>query len=320
MDRKYDYMIIDGHNLYHRAYHANKELTHHVDGKRIITGGVYGFLNSLRKLKKDYLLPGGYIYILFDNFASSTEIRKKIDPQYKSNRPKLPRSFYRGVEILQLILLRFDSNMSIVYRHHYEADDLVETVLAKFPKELFSLIVSTDMDWSRSIRTNVHWLKGNELYDIKAFMRKYNFRPSIKTVSMYKTFKGDKVDNIPPGLSGIKTETVIKILERYSDIFDFLHDSDSGNVDFLSETWMNKLRDPKVRHQLVKNFELVSFQGHPDDTLNDNIFECSFNDSSKKTLRILYESLGFNVNHFDPRLKEDVLLNELLGWDVPQRA
>ena len=55
MNRKYDYLLIDSNLLYHKNYNANKDLTYKVKGTTIVTGGIYGFIRSIRKLKRNLL-------------------------------------------------------------------------------------------------------------------------------------------------------------------------------------------------------------------------------------------------------------------------
>lgn len=316
--KKYSRLVIDGHNLYHRCYNADRDLSHRIDGRIVCTGGVYGFLRSLRGMQKRYCSSDVKTVVLFDNAISQLQARRQLDPNYKNNRADLPRSFYRGVEYLQLILLKYDDDLSIVYRHNYEADDLVETVLSSFDKYQRSLIVSTDLDWARSIRENVHWLTGKEIYDSERFESEYGFYPSFSSLSFYKAFKGDASDNIKNPIPRFPWDSLSEIISRYSDMYDFYDALRNDQCsDFISESWREKLLDHEVWLNLKKNYELVSFPGPTYTEIEDSVFPCRY---KRSVLRMLYASLGFNAAHLDSRFAAENYDETLLGWDVISRA
>lgn len=318
-DTKYSKLILDGHNLYHRAYHANKGLTFRVEKKEIITGGVYGFLRSLNALIRNYLSDSGEIYVLFDNHTSQLEQRRQLDPSYKSQRAELPNTFYRGVDFLQLILLRYRNNMNIVYRHKYEADDLVETVLNNFSRYDRTLLVSQDLDWARSMRENVHWLNKDYIYTPNDFWAEFGFYPTFSSLSLYKTFKGDASDSIKNPLPRFPYDALRTILEQYEDIYGVLKAADDGKLDFINDHWKGKLAEQEIRDHLIRNWELVSFSGPTYDEIEENVFECRFNNRNKGTLKQLYTLLGFTPSKIDNRFIEDNV-DPLLGWDTIDRV
>lgn len=314
---KYSKIIIDGHNLYHRNYHVNKNLTFNVEGHTIITGGVYGFLRSLNMLKREYLSEAGQVYILFDNSHSKIESRRKLDPEYKNNRSELPKSFYRGVEFLQLILLRYDNDQFLVYRHSYEADDLVESIISQFSEYDRTLLVSTDLDWARSIRDNVHWLSKDTLYTPKSFEKEFSFPPSHSNVCFYKAFKGDPADNIKNPIPRFPFETLTDaIMPQYRDVYELYEGIHSGSLrESIGENWVEKLKDSEVREQLYRNWELVAFEGEPYSSIADAVFECSYSEKKKKSLGALYTLLGFQPKKLDKRFEDDGA-DPLIGWDT----
>lgn len=319
MDQKYSKILIDGHNLYHRAYHANKNLVHRVEKREIVTGGVWGFLRSLNALIRKYLSDSGEVYVLFDNHTSRIEQRRLMDPEYKSQRESMPDSFYRGVDFLQLILLRYRERMSIVYRHRYEADDLVEPLLGSFSKYDRTLLVSQDLDWARSLRENVHWLSSGFVYTPNDFWAEFGFYPSFSSLSLYKTFKGDASDNVKNPIPRFPFDSLQTILERYEDIYDVLGAVDNGEIDFLDEHWIEKLKVRVIRDHLITNWELVSYVGPSYDEIENNVYECHFNDSTKRPLKQMYSILGFTPSVIDPRFDEDTV-DPLLGWDTLDRV
>lgn len=318
-NEKYDYLVIDGHNMYHQAYHANSDLTHRVDRVLLRTGGIYGFLRMLDARKKHHLADDGRVMILFDNATSKETHRSMIDKRYKANREKQDRGFYRGVEILQLMLLYYSDDMSICYRHQYEADDLVPAVLSMVPRTKSVLMVSTDLDWARCITGRVHLQQGKRLYTPSTFYDRFNFYPSNASVTLYKAFVGDPSDNITAGLPKFPKKHLYEIASRYDDIYAVLFAAEQGELE-IEPRWIEKLQDSTVREHLIRNFELISFQGIETDDIEENIFQCHY---SEKNLRLLYESVGFNSAEFDSRMKpRETVLDPALGltWDVPKRV
>lgn len=314
---KYSKVIIDGHNLYHRNYHANQNLTFTIEDQEIVTGGVYGFLRSLNKIRREYLSDAGEVYIVFDNSHSKVEARRRLSPDYKNNRSTMPRSFFRGIEFLQLILLRYENNQYVVYRHKYEADDLVEPILEQFSEYDRTLLVSTDLDWARSIRQNVHWLSRDTLYDPVSFQQEFGFHPTHSSVSLYKTFKGDPVDGIKNPIPRFPFDSLVEIMSKFSDIYEVygaVEDSPE-KLATVSEKWIEKLRDPEVKDQMYINWELVSFRGAEYSEIEDAVYECAFSERKKASLRALYTSLGFTPETIDSRF-EDTALDPLIGWDT----
>lgn len=296
---KYQSILIDGNNLYERNYHVNKNLTFVMeDGTELITGGIFGFIHSLEKIRREYLSDYGKIYLIFDNHASKIRMRKEVDPDYKKHRQRKPKTFYRSIELLQQILLNYDDNCVLIYRTEYEADDLVKPVILSLISEYDRvLLVSDDMDWARMMNYGgrpIEWLSGGTIYDDKSFEEKYGYYPSENNIVMWKTFRGDKSDDIPVGVSGIRKEIIHKLMEDCTDIFDvILH---LNEIPYLG-IWKNKIKEAEARLRL--NHQLVSFIGIGEEELEDFIYSCEYR---PKNLKVYYDALGFNIEKFDKRV------------------
>ena len=63
-------LLVDGSSYLYRAYHALPDLRN-AEGEP--TGAIYGFLNMLHRLEKDY--PTAYAACIFDAKVSSALIR-----------------------------------------------------------------------------------------------------------------------------------------------------------------------------------------------------------------------------------------------------
>lgn len=299
----YQSIIIDGNNLYNRNYHVNKNLTFIMDdGTELITGGIFGFMRSLGKLRRKYLSDHGKFYILFDNHASKANMRREVDSNYKKNRKKKPKSFYRSIELLQQILLHYDNDIVLIYRTDYEADDLVKPVIASVISEYDRiLLVSDDLDWARMMGYEgrpIEWLAGGKIYNAVNFEEKYGYYPSENNIVMWKTFRGDTVDNIPVGVPGIRKEIIFKLMEDCSDIFDIMLHID--RIDYLG-IWKERIKEAETRLKL--NHQLVSFIGIGKEELEEFVYGCEYRPNN---LKIFYDALGFNIKTFDLRVYNDL--------------
>lgn len=296
--KQYDILIVDIFNLYYRNHFAFKDLKHKVRNKVIHTGGIYGSLRSLKIMVNKHLRPGGKVFIASDNFSSKVDMRKSIDPHYKANRDKQSKEFYRAIKFLLLILANYSDDFVIIQKQGVEADDFIPAIIESLPVDKEALMVSTDLDWARSIDyqgRKVDWMNGKEITTAKSFEKKYGFMPTEGRVILYKTIRGDRVDNIKIGVPNLPKKVLINLLE-YRDIFAVL-----GNleiIDDLSDTWKKKIRENASRLKL--NHQLVSFIEVSQDDLKNYTSECKFN---SRALRTLYKSLGFK-DDFDPRVEQ----------------
>lgn len=300
MSKKYSRILIDVSNLYHRGHSVSSHLTFKSpNGKEIVTGGIYTSLKMIQRIQKDYLAPDGFMYFLFDNVHSGDNKRKDIDPEYKGNRVKKDQSFYKGMDLLHLILLSYDDNFIVIKRPGSEADDLVSSLLKEFSQYERVLLVSNDMDWARGISENVHLAKYEKkdyvVYTPEYFEEKYGFYPTNEAVVLYKTFRGDDSDNIPKGVPGIRENVLIRLIEDYDSLKEILNDIDE--ISYLGDTWKKRIKENKARLRL--NNSLVSYLEVPFNELKEYMFFGEFKPSS---LRSLYDSLGFNSATLDSRV------------------
>jgi len=265
------------------------------DGTEIISGGIYGTIRSINKLERELGSSNCQVYLLFDNATSGTTKRKKIDPDYKANRKKKDRSFYKALDYLRFILMNYKDNYTVVYRPKFEADDLTLPIISHIDKNANILLVSEDMDWSRLLSDNIYWFAKKKIWDIDMFKEYYGFSPNLKSVIFYKAIRGDSSDNIEKGIPNIRENLVKQLINDYDDVDDMLNNLD--NISYLSDKWKDKIRENKARLKL--NSQLVDFITTKDDNIDDFIFPCEF---KPNTLRTLYHALGFSISTFDPRL------------------
>jgi 5'-3' exonuclease len=270
-----------------------------VEGKPMVTGGLYTSLKIIQRIESNYLSENGRIYFLFDNPSSGEARRKDIDPDYKINRRKQDPQFYRGLDYLQLVLRSYKNGYRIIQRPETEADDLIFPILKSFEgHDHFILLVSNDMDWSRAIENKVHWLVSSDgkdiIYDKYLFFNKYGFYPGHNEVCLYKALRGDTSDNIIAGVKGIPEKVILEIIRQVKSVQNmFLKLSDIQ----IDEQWKKAIRQNKGRIQI--NLMLVDYQPLSMADVREYTIISEFN---KNMLLMYYRIFDFNIDQIDPRL------------------
>ena len=112
--------IIDGNSLINRAYYAMRNPMITKDG--IFTQGIFGFLNMMEKIKKDY--EPAYMVIAFDLKAPT--FRHKAYEGYKAGRKKMPPELAMQLPLLKEVLSAMKIKMLEI--DGFEADDIIGTV------------------------------------------------------------------------------------------------------------------------------------------------------------------------------------------------
>jgi 5'-3' exonuclease len=258
----------------------------------------------VQRIEANYLSENGRLYFLFDN-SSSVELRRKdIDPDYKINRGKQDRQFYRGMDYLQLALRSYKNGYRVIQIPDSEADDLVFPVLKSFEGRGHNvLLVSNDMDWSRDIGDHVSWLvhSGDKdiIYGKDLFYNKFGFYPGYDEVCLYKALRGDNSDNIVPGVKGIPEQVVLTIIRQTGSARNMFLRLDGIEIE---NQWKQAIRKNRGRIQL--NLSLVGRRPLSESDVREHTVISAFD---KRTLLMYYRILGFDINQIDPRLnKEDV--------------
>src|SRR4051794_4513234 len=107
-------LLVDGSSYLYRAYHALPDLRNR-NGEP--TGAIYGVLNMLRKLHKDF--PSEYSACIFD--AKGKTFRDDMYADYKATRAPMPDDLSRQIEPLHEAIRAMGWPLLIV--DGVEADD-----------------------------------------------------------------------------------------------------------------------------------------------------------------------------------------------------
>ena len=245
-------LVIDGLNTFIRVFSAVPALND--DGQHI--GGVTGFLRSvaavIRRLKPTRCV------IVFDGKGGSKR-RKELFPEYKANRANktafnryqefasledeqdsMKRQFGRMIQYLNCLPV---TTLSI---DNVEADD----IMAYIANEIYTkdenrvTICSTDRDFLQLVNNRISvWSPiKKKMYTPSVMQEEFGF--SSKNYLLYRSFIGDKSDNIP-GLKGVGPKSLIKYFPM------FIEDRELS-VQEIVEYANNVDKKYKV-HELVSN-------------------------------------------------------------------
>lgn len=220
-------VLIDGHALLHRAYHALPLLT---TSKGELVNAVYGFSMILLRVLEE--LKPKWVVATFDRKGPT--FRHAAFTAYKAHRVATPDELSnqqpRVSEILQTL------NIPIFELDGYEADDLIGTIgkqASQNEKVDEVVIVTGDMDTLQLVGPKVkvytarRGIMDTVMFDEKAVKERYNLSPT--QLPDYKGLAGDASDNIP-GVAGVGGVTASKLIAQYRTLENLYQ-----NLDDLSE-------------------------------------------------------------------------------------
>jgi DNA polymerase-1 len=206
--------VIDGSSFLFRAYYGLRPL-HTQSG--IPVQATYGFCRMLKKLITDF--EPRHMVLVWDSRGKT--FRSEIYEDYKANRQAPPSDLSLQKE--QILEIAQAIGLFQVAQSGYEADDLIASIVKKYPHEQI-VIVSSDKDLQQLITSNVVIFDAfkNEVVDGNAFTQKYGFTPPA--LLLYHSLLGDASDNIP-GVKGIGkkgAEELTQQFETLENLYDHL--------------------------------------------------------------------------------------------------
>lgn len=210
-------IAIDGNSLLHRAFYAMPLLS---NKKGVYTNAIFGFMNMLIRLKKDYE-PCSLI-LAFDRKAPT--FRHKAYKDYKATRQKAPEELVPQFDLIKDLARLLE--IPTYELDGYEADDILGS-LAKVADDNKQplMIVTGDKDELQlvsdytSVLLTIRGISETKRYDKQLLMDEYGLTPE-QFVDM-KGLMGDSSDNIP-GVKGIGQKTAIKLLKEYGSLENVL--------------------------------------------------------------------------------------------------
>jgi DNA polymerase-1 len=200
-------LLVDGHHLAYRTFHALKGLT---TSRGEPVQAVYGFAKSLLKALKE---DGDSVIVVFD--AKAPSFRHEAYEGYKAGRAPTPEDFPRQLALIkELVDLLGLARLEVP---GYEADDVLASLAKKAEKEGYEVrILTADKDLYQLLSDRIHVLHPEGYLITPAWLwEKYGLRPD--QWADYRALTGDESDNLP-GVKGIGEKTARKLLEEWGSL------------------------------------------------------------------------------------------------------
>ena len=202
------FVLIDAHSIIYRSYFAfiNNPLK---NSKGVTTSGIYGFLNTLEKIKEN--IGKDFMALAYD--APGKTFRDEVFEEYKATRPPPPEDIPFQVDTVKEICTLL--GIPGFELEGYEADDLLATFATVLQKHGKVYVVTSDKDLMQLVSDTVFVYDAykNLVYTREEVVKKFGVPP--ERIGDYLALTGDTIDNIP-GVPGIGPKRAKAILEQYS--------------------------------------------------------------------------------------------------------
>jgi DNA polymerase I len=204
-------MVIDGHAMIHRAYHAVPETLATKKGE--VINAIFGFTSLLIKALND--IHPDYIAVAFD-LPSPTFRHQQFAP-YKAHRPTMPENMRPQFGRIREMVTAF--GIPIYEKDGFEADDVLGTLACQATQMgVDTIILTGDMDTLQLVDEHVMVMAAKRgitevtEYGVAEVQQRFGVTP--EHVPDYKGLVGDTSDNIP-GVKGVGEKTAKKLLAEY---------------------------------------------------------------------------------------------------------
>ena len=210
-------LLMDGHAMVHRAFHAIQQpMTTRSTGEEV--RGVFGFTNTFFRALAEW--NPTHCAITFD--MPGPTFRHLQYAEYKAQRPETPTELRAQFPRVRQIMDSF--GVAIYELEGYEADDILGTLCRQAEQQqLDTIILTGDTDTlqlvSPWVRVALHYsIQERKVYDEVAVRERYGgLEPSQQPD--VKALQGDQSDNIP-GVPGIGSKTAVKLIQQFGNIED----------------------------------------------------------------------------------------------------
>jgi len=273
-------LIIDGHALIHRAYHA---LPDFMSKDKTPTNALYGFASVLHKVISD--IKPLYVVVCFDTPAPT--FRDKLFEKYRAQRPETDEELK-----IQFPLVRDFLNaagIDHVEKEGFEADDIIAAITHKaHKKNIRTIMLTGDKDIFQLINESVFILtpqvgqaKNGKLYDRNAVIQKFGIPP--ERIADYKALVGDPSDNYK-GVTGIGPKSAVQLLKTFDTVENLYKHIDEVE----NETIKQKLIQGEQDAILAKKLAVLEF----DVGINFDIDRMEFNNYNEE-LKSFFDTYSF---------------------------
>lgn len=296
METKKRLIIIDGHSLLYRAFHALPPLS---NSQGQMTNAVYGFLLILFKATKD--LQANYIVACFD--TKKPTFRHEQFEEYKAHRAPMPDGIVSQMPIMKEVLTAL--NIPIFEKEGFEADDIIATIAKGVKENAKVYILSGDLDNLQLVDENIKLytlgkgIKDTVVYDAKRVVDRFGVTPL--QMNDFKALTGDNSDNVP-GVPGIGKTTAADLIQRFGSIKNLYSELSTDTA----------VLKPKIKEALKANKESAFLSLELVKTVQDmdidfNLEKCKFGDFDKEKLKTIFDQLNFTtmmdkINTLNPQM------------------
>ncbi|HEX7456323.1 MAG TPA: DNA polymerase I [Candidatus Nanoarchaeia archaeon] len=275
-------VLVDGHAVFHRAYHALPPLT---TSKGELVNAVFGFTGMLLRAIAD--IKPDYIAVTFD--TAEPTFRHQEYTAYKAQRVAAPDELHeqmpRTKEVLEVL------NIPIFELAGYEADDIIGTLVKQATEDgiadLETIIVTGDRDTLQLVRPHVKiYTPGKSFsdvvyYDEKIVREKYSLAP--KQLIDFKAVAGDPSDNIP-GVRGIGDVGATKLVQEFGSVEEIYK-----NLARIPERTRKLLGESAEAAVLSKKLATIDC----DAPIKLELSKCVLSDYDKEAATKLFQELEF---------------------------
>lgn len=237
-------MLMDGHAMVHRAFHAIQQpMTVRSTGEEV--RGVYGFTNTFLRALQDW--HPTHCAIAFD--MRGPTFRHVEFEAYKAQRPEAAPELQAQFPKVRRLMEAF--NIPIYEMEGYEADDVLGTLCRQAEERRIEVVILTgDTDTlqlvSPWVRVALHYsIQERKVYDEAAVRERYGGLEPCSQPDV-KALQGDPSDNIP-GVPGIGAKTAVKLIQE------------RGSLENLYEH-LDDVKPPRIQNLLGEHKD-QAFQG-----------------------------------------------------------
>ncbi|MBA3531750.1 MAG: DNA polymerase I [Ardenticatenales bacterium] len=273
-------VLLDGHSLAYRAYHALPEEMATTSGEQ--TNATFGFTSMLLEVLERE--KPEYIAVAFD---LGKTWRHERYVEYKGHRLKAPDGMHDQMRRIQEMVRTF--NIPIFTAAGWEADDVLGTLARQAEEQGADVVIVTgDTDAHQLVTEHVYAQTSGfrfrefTTYDPDAIRAKYELDP--RQLIDYKALLGDTSDNIP-GVAGVGKKTATTLVQQYSSL--------EGIYEHLSEikgAMQKRLEAGRTEAFLSK--ELVTIDQYVPEISLD-LEACRTRDFDRRAVLTLFRALQF---------------------------
>jgi DNA polymerase I len=269
--------LVDGSSYIYRAYYAIRHLS---SPGGFPTNAIYGFIQMLLKLLKDY--NPHHVAVVFD--AGRTTFRTEMYPEYKANRAAMPDDLRVQMEPIREVVRAF--NIPTLELQGYEADDIIGALAGRFAAQGGKVVVVTgDKDLMQIVTDHVTLLdtmKGKES-GVADVIERFGVAPEL--VIDILGLAGDSSDNIP-GVPGIGEKTATKLILEYGSLDTLL--ARAGEVKGKVGEKLREFRDQALLSRRLATIELNV-------PLEVDLETLTAREPDQETLNTIFKNFGFTT-------------------------